>query len=207
VSDALKLVTDVFECVEEDQPLPEHLPRAIVSNFIEFGRGLDENGQDGVSISTPDKRLIKVTGIGILRLRQHLEKPHEAPIELVGEMLAADVKNSVFKIWIDDTTNISVEFSPKQEEAVTSVLKDHRTQRVRVRGRGQFDSNGKLVKASTIDIWEVVGPEQFTLKPSAKSIEEIIADFAGQVPKEDWDRLPSDLSGNLDHYLYGSPKR
>ena len=42
---------------------------------------------------------------------------------------------------------------------------------------------------------------------SARSIEEIIAELANQVPREEWDRLPSDLSDNLDHYLYGSPKR
>lgn len=32
-------------------------------------------------------------------------------------------------------------------------------------------------------------------------------ELAGQVPKEDWKRLPRDLSYNLDHYIYGVPKR
>lgn len=27
-----------------------------------------------------------------------------------------------------------------------------------------------------------------------------------QVPVEEWSKLPPDLSKNLDHYLYGSPK-
>ncbi len=40
-----------------------------------------------------------------------------------------------------------------------------------------------------------------------RSIEEIIAERSKKVPKEEWDRLPSDLIDNLDHYLYGSDKR
>jgi hypothetical protein len=30
--------------------------------------------------------------------------------------------------------------------------------------------------------------------------------IAGGVPEADWDSVPSDLSKNLDHYLYGSQK-
>lgn len=40
------------------------------------------------------------------------------------------------------------------------------------------------------------------LPPFLQFVEEISA----QVPQEEWKKLPSDLSKNLDHYLYGSPK-
>jgi len=30
--------------------------------------------------------------------------------------------------------------------------------------------------------------------------------IGARVPKEDWEKLPRDLSYNLDHYLYGMPK-
>ncbi len=43
--------------------------------------------------------------------------------------------------------------------------------------------------------------------PAVKPIEEIIEELAAQVPPEIWEELPSDLSSNLDHYLYGTPKR
>jgi len=29
----------------------------------------------------------------------------------------------------------------------------------------------------------------------------------GKVPSEEWNRLPADLSENLDHYVYGTPRR
>jgi hypothetical protein len=31
--------------------------------------------------------------------------------------------------------------------------------------------------------------------------------LSAMVPMEEWDALPTDLSENLDHYLYGVPKR
>ena len=36
-----------------------------------------------------------------------------------------------------------------------------------------------------------------------QDIREIVKD----VPDEEWERLPRDGSANLDHYLYGAPKK
>ena len=47
-------------------------------------------------------------------------------------------------------------------------------------------------------------------KPSAyqsPSVEEVLADIWADVSKDEWAKLPSDLSANLDYYLYGTPKR
>ena len=38
------------------------------------------------------------------------------------------------------------------------------------------------------------------------SILEIASAATNEVPEDDWDRVPSDLSVNVDHYLYGSKK-
>jgi len=38
------------------------------------------------------------------------------------------------------------------------------------------------------------------------SILEIASAAAKEVPEEEWDRVPNDLSINVDHYLYGSRK-
>lgn len=40
----------------------------------------------------------------------------------------------------------------------------------------------------------------------ARPIWERVADISAQVPAEEWAKLPKDLSKNVDHYLYGSPK-
>jgi hypothetical protein len=40
-----------------------------------------------------------------------------------------------------------------------------------------------------------------------RSIEKLAAQLAAEVPAEEWKSLPEDLIDNLDHYIYGTPKR
>jgi hypothetical protein len=40
-----------------------------------------------------------------------------------------------------------------------------------------------------------------------KPIREEIAEIAQRVPPEEWANLPQDLSDQLDHYIYGTPKQ
>lgn len=46
------------------------------------------------------------------------------------------------------------------------------------------------------------------LRPAApaQSIDKIFAAIAQSVPDKEWGRVPTDLSKNLDHYLYGTSK-
>lgn len=48
--------------------------------------------------------------------------------------------------------------------------------------------------------------EQQKSRP-AKTLWDAIQDIVKDVPDEVWERLPTDGSGQHDHYLYGSPKR
>lgn len=40
-----------------------------------------------------------------------------------------------------------------------------------------------------------------------RPIWEKIAEITASVPPEEWEKLPTDLAANHDHYLYGAPKR
>jgi len=42
--------------------------------------------------------------------------------------------------------------------------------------------------------------------PSLPPFLQFVEEISAQIPKEEWAKLPSDLSKNIDHYLYGSPK-
>ncbi len=42
---------------------------------------------------------------------------------------------------------------------------------------------------------------------ASRPIWEVIGEISSQIPDEDWAEIPSDASVNLDHYLYGSPKK
>jgi hypothetical protein len=46
-----------------------------------------------------------------------------------------------------------------------------------------------------------------TETPSVRPIWEEIREIVKDVPDEVWERLPSDGSLNVDHYLYGAPKK
>ncbi len=51
--------------------------------------------------------------------------------------------------------------------------------------------------------------ENETRRPSLNGTANLAAGFEGiasDVPDKDWERIPNDLSRNLDHYLYGGPK-
>jgi len=52
-------------------------------------------------------------------------------------------------------------------------------------------------------------PAKQRRKPSRarKSAFDGIAKLVAKVPKNEWKKVPADLSLNADHYLYGSPRR
>jgi len=49
--------------------------------------------------------------------------------------------------------------------------------------------------------------QQTPYEPNAPAIEDVLAAIAAEIPKEEWDKLPPDLTDNLDHYLYGIPRQ
>lgn len=55
---------------------------------------------------------------------------------------------------------------------------------------------------------EAVKPvEEGSLPPGYKPIWEVAEEIGRSIPPEEWEKVPKDLSINLDHYLYGAPKR
>lgn len=44
-------------------------------------------------------------------------------------------------------------------------------------------------------------------KEIVRPFEDVLRDIANEIPLEEWDKLPEDLNENLDHYLYGAPRK
>ncbi len=62
------------------------------------------------------------------------------------------------------------------------------------------------------DTW-AAGPTSFVdesrdtrQRSSVRSFSELADELTADVPDSEWDRVPTDLARNLDHYLYGAPK-
>ncbi|MGH9937213.1 MAG: hypothetical protein ACREAM_13285 [Blastocatellia bacterium] len=65
---------------------------------------------------------------------------------------------------------------------------------------------GRRVRLIVLPAIPVIENEPAALKDT-RSIEEKIAAIWADVPEEEWAKLPHDLSDQLDHYIYGTPKK
>ncbi len=71
---------------------------------------------------------------------------------------------------------------------------------------GRYRSTDEVIQEG-LDLLEARDTvPQPTAEQSQPPIWEIIENIGKSVPDEEWARVPSDLSKNLDHYLYGAPK-
>jgi hypothetical protein len=134
-------------------------------------------------------------------------EPDAASAEVTGRVLEADIHRRRFRIWREDGTSVSAPFTEQQEAVVTSALRDHRFTRVRAKGKGEFGRSGQLRRLVRVDSLEAVPFSAQTFDPNAPRIEDELAAIAAKVPAEEWQKLPDDLLDNLDHYIYGTPKR
>ena len=51
------------------------------------------------------------------------------------------------------------------------------------------------------------GITDYDYNSDPRDFQDIILEIASKIPKEELANIPSDLSENLDHYLYGFPKK
>jgi len=205
VNQAIQLAYEVFEAVERDATLPERFPKHLVSEYVKWGQSLLEDEE--VELIPPGRRPARVSPRYRERLAKFVEMGYGATAEVTGEVLEADVRQRRFQLWLEDGTAVLVSFTEPQEELVTTALKDHRSIRLRVRGQGEYTPSGQLQRFVQVDLLEVVRPGPAVLDTTAPAIEDVLASIAGDVPEEEWARLPADLTDDLDHYLYGTPSR
>ena len=82
---------------------------------------------------------------------------------------------------------------------------------------GRYASLDDAMTDAASMLLESLEVEQAQAKPPAESqpeaghatkpIWEKFEEIAAGIPKEVWDKIPADSSEQLDHYLYGSPRR
>jgi Arc/MetJ-type ribon-helix-helix transcriptional regulator len=81
---------------------------------------------------------------------------------------------------------------------------------------GHFSSMDDAMTEAAGLLLKKLGQEQSTNPPAisevapgppSKPIWERILERSAAIPDEEWDKLPTDLAEQHDHYLYGTPKR
>ncbi|RJP56202.1 MAG: hypothetical protein C4549_07035 [Deltaproteobacteria bacterium] len=204
INEAVKLAHEVFEAVGSDSQLPERFPRTLLPEYAKWGQNLADD--EAVELHVPDKNPARLTLVHKQKLEKYVETPHRDRVEIGGEVFEADVKKGQFHLWSGEGTAVTVVFTPEQEDKVTTALKEHKTARMFVKGSGEYSPQGKLLRVLHVDELRITTTEPH-YDQSARPIEDMLEELAGEIPQEEWDKLPSDLNDNLDHYLYGVPKQ
>jgi hypothetical protein len=207
LNQAVALAHDVFTAVEHDTALPDCFPRHLVSEYAKWGQTLAEDEE--VEMDLPNRTPARVAARFRERLAGLAEAPYEDAAEVVGEVLEADVRQRRFQLWREDKVgaSVSASFDENQEEFVTTALKGHKVIRLRVRGRGEFLPTGQMTRFTRVESLEIVRVDGSEFDETAPAIEDVLASIAAEVPNSEWDRLPRDLTDDLDRYLYGTPQR
>lgn len=204
VTKAIELAHKVVRAVETDEPLPQDFPKDLLPEYARWGDALADD--EVIEVIPVGKEPARFTPASRLRLTDFIEAPHEGQVDVIGEVLEADIRQGRFQLWLDDRTWVTVQFSPEQEGEVTSALKDHRILRLEVRGKGESSGQGKLLRIMEVTELRFHTPGEFSYDFAARPIEDVLVELAHEVPEEDWRKLPADLTDNLDHYLYGRPE-
>ncbi len=205
LNNAIELTRRVLESAAARAELPSNVPRSLMPQFAEFGKTLGEGEEIELQPASGGES-VRVNPAVREHLGSYTERPQATPVDLTGECLEADVRQKRFQLWVDAQTPVQATFDAAQEELVTSALKDHRSVRIRVRGVAEISSEGKPLRFTSVELLELVAARSEELDPNAPTIEEELAAIVADVPQEEWDRLPADLTDNLDQYLYGAPE-
>ncbi len=71
---------------------------------------------------------------------------------------------------------------------------------------GQYESPADVIQEG-LDLLDARdSTKQTPTTKGEESISEIFLRLGKQVPDEEWSKIPTDFSKNIDHYLYGAPK-
>lgn len=195
--------TAAYEAVANNWPLPQDFPKQLVPIVSKFGERLGPD--DVVELEVEGRPPVAYTKAARERLVSVQESTHTGTAELSGRVLAADVRRGHFQLWPDDKRGVAIPLMPENEQKVLDALRDRESVVLRVKGVAEISAEGQINKFLTLE--DIGSAAEDGFDATAPSIEERIAAIFGDVTDEEWEKLPKDGATNLDHYLYGAPKR
>ena len=207
LDEAAELIDRTISAAEGGDSAPEAMPRSILPLFEEFGKTLEE----GERIEFRSERRLTMVGFDKTicnRILAWVTPTYEDIVDLVGEVRSADLDGCSFAIRLDDGRKVPGHFERQKESLFTEALRQHESQRLRIRGSGEFAQyDGRVRKIIRLDSVEITSAERLLEGDDSQAIWEIVAGIGASVPIDEWAKVPSDFAENLDHYLYGTPKR
>ncbi|HEU4887937.1 MAG TPA: hypothetical protein VFV49_08630 [Thermoanaerobaculia bacterium] len=204
IDEAAQLIDETITAVSEDRVIPDRMPKAVLPLLAALGENLRE-GEAMKTRAVRSSRAAEFTCETRTRVERLLEAVYEDRVEIVGEVRSADVDQRNFAIRDSTGAKVPSKFRPEHEAEITDALHDHASCRVAILGVGEFSTrDGSLRRILRVDVLErrpAVADDEYD--DSAPPLWQSVVDLGASLPVEEWDRVPTDLAANLDHYLYG----
>jgi len=206
LDEAVEMLDDAIEAIAGDRPLPEALPRNVIELFGDYGKTL--RNDERFELKIPHRRKAACYGAPEReRFIRLAESVYEDLVDYIGEIRAADLDRGNFILKLDDGAKVIGKFSPDQETTITEALREHLSVRLHVRGRAEFLREAGPRRIISIECLSVEPAGEKPYDETAKPIWEIAEEIGSLIPAAEWAKVPSDGAENLDHYLYGHPKK
>ena len=204
IDEAAALLGEAIDSADRGQAAPVGLPSSVVPFFSSFGETL----RDGETIFVkPARRAMTARYDPQVRRRvlDWIEPIYEDRVDLIGEVRGTDLDGLNFSIRLADGRKVRGPFTEDQERTVLDAIGAHESRHLHVRGIGEFlqtdGSLKRLVSVESITLVDTNGHAADFEEPD--SLLKMVADISAAVPDEAWKAVPTDLSRNLDRYLYG----
>jgi hypothetical protein len=201
LDEAAVLLEDAIRAAGKSEGAPSRLPRNIIPLFEELGKTLREDEFLLVSAGTRDESARYDAPIKE-RILAWATSSYSDVVDLTGEVRATDLDGLKFTLRLQDGRKVTGRFKPEHETVVLEALGEHFSRRMRVIGVGQFaPEDGALKQIIDVERIELIGPE--VASDVGLPIWERLASIGAAVPGDAWNDVPTDLSANVDRYLYG----
>ena len=135
------------------------------------------------------------------------EKNGRHPVEVIAEVKSMELDldhNGVYRLQLEDGSTVNADFTSSQWGHIEG-MHNHGRYSIKIVGQGDY-ADGRLKRITSIDLKKtgrVIPPQD----PNERPFWEFWIEGSKRIPEEELAKIPPDFSRNLDHYLYGAPKR
>lgn len=207
VDQAARVIDEGIDAAQKQNLLPRDFPRETLPLFEKFGKTLLPGHSIRIQSAGRNVPVCYDTEVR-RRLMNWTERTFEDRVDLIGEVRIADLDGCNFRIRLEDGKKVDGRFAPEHESLITEALREHSTRRVRVRGTAQYLQPGKeLDRIILVEDIAVLPAHDQPFCRDVQPVWKTILEIAERIPEDELRNLPSDASVNLDHYLYGAPKK
>ncbi len=204
-----EIIDQTLLAIQNEELFPEGVTYRTLAMFEDWAKKLRHDESIVLIRSDGSEAYFNHSIREILSLRTMQLQIFRDNIYVTGEVRKIELREQTggsFELKLDTGDNIRGSFTDEQESDITNALHNHYSVRLRIRGEGEFEPSGDLRSIVRIDHYEIIPSEGIAFDSDAPSLTDMFDDLREGIPEDAWDDVPTDLSKNLDHYLYGRPK-